>query len=387
MIDFEFYNPTRIIFGRNSYEKIGKEVSAYSNKILLHYGGKSIKKNGIYDQVVAELEKAGIRFFELGGVMPNPRLSLVEQGIDICRRENIDFILAVGGGSVIDSAKAIASGVHYDGSVWDFYTSSKRPERVLDIGVVLTIPAAGSESSDGSVITNEAGPDKKSFTSPKLYPKFSILNPQACTTIPAYQIAVGGADILAHVMERYFTCTENTDLSDRLCEGAMLALLQNLPMVKENKEDITAWEEVLWTGNVAHNSLLGKGRQEDWACHAIEHEVSAIYDIAHGAGLAILFPAWMKYVYKSNVKRFVQFAIRVFQVNMPYENQEDIALEGIKRLEEFFQSLGLFTRFSQVGIGDSDFNIIAEKACGDWELGALKRLAKNDVLEILKLAK
>ncbi len=386
MISFEFYNPTKIIFGLNCYQKIGKTVASYSTKILLLYGGKSLKANGIYDVISNSLQAEKIEVFELGGVMSNPRLGLVKEGIELCKNERIEFILAAGGGSVIDTAKAIAAGSCYDGDVWDFYTKEISPKKVLDIGVILTIPAAGSESSNGSVITNEEGPDKKSFCSDLLYPKFSFLNPQVCETLPKFQIAAGGADILSHIMERYFTCTENTDLSDRLCEGAMKSLLNNLPKVVKNKKDHDAWAEVMWTGNVAHNTLIGKGREEDWSSHAIEHEISAIYDVAHGAGLAIIFPAWMKYTYKNNIARFVQFAVRVFDVKILGMDEERIAFEGIKKLEEFFQAIGLKTTLYECGIDDSKFEIMAQKACNNGEIGALMKLNKKDIEKIYKIA-
>jgi len=387
MNNFEFLNPTKIIFGKDTQKEVGKYTAQYSKNVLVHYGSNYVKKSGLLEEILCSLETEGITYTELGGVVPNPRLSLVKQGIEICRGKKIDFILAVGGGSVIDSAKAIASGVHYEGDVWDFYESEKLPTSVLPIGVVLTIPAAGSESSDGTVVTNEIGPDKKSFVTPLLFPKFAILNPQMCYTIPHASAAAGGADILAHILERYFSHVEHTDLADRLAEGAMKAIITNLPEALQKKTDYDTWAEVMWTGTIAHNGLLGKGKTEDWASHVMEHEVSAIYDIAHGAGLAIIFPAWMKYVYKEDVTRFVQFAQRVWGVDFASRDMEKIALEGIKRTEAFFRSLKLATRFSEVEIGEENFRIMAEKACQNGAQGSFKKLAVEDVIKIFELAR
>ncbi len=386
MLNFEFGNPTRIIFGRGTHREVGQQVKKYAKKVLLHYGGKSIKASGVYDAVIASLKEAGVEYTELGGVQPNPRLKLVYEGDALCKEQGIDFILAVGGGSVIDSAKAIAVGACYNGDVWDFYSNIAKPSGALNIGVVLTIPAAGSESSDGSVITKEEGAYKRSCCTDFMYPRFAVLNPELCYTLPHNQIAAGGADILAHIMERYFTNTTHTDFSDRLCEGAMRSVMENLLKVKQDTQNYDAWAEVMWGGTVAHNGLLGKGRQEDWASHGIEHELSGIYDIAHGAGLAILFPAWMKYVHKTNLNRFVQFAVRVFDVDMAFENLEEIALEGIRRLERFFTSLGLAVTLSQAGIGSKDFAEMARKACENGPLGSFNRLEPPDVEQIFKLA-
>lgn len=386
MENFKWYNPTKIIFGKGGHYQTGQITAEYTKKVLLVYGGKSIKATGTYDVVVNSLKEAGVEYEELGGVKPNPRLSLVREGIRICREKDISFLLAVGGGSVIDTSKAIAAGVCYDGDVWDFYGTSKTPEKMLPVGVVLTIPAAGSESSDGSVITREDTQEKRSCCCDLMYPKFAILNPELCYTLPDSQIRAGGADILAHIMERYFVPNENTDLSDRLCEGAMQALINNLPKVLENKMDYDAWAEVMWTGNVAHNGLLGKGRLDDWASHGIEHELSAIYDIAHGAGLAIVFPAWMRYVYKEHPKRFVQFAANVWGIDTGSMDEEAACLAGIDACENFFRSIGLSTRLSEVGIGDENIPLMGQKACVDGTLGSFKKLGSDDVAAILRSA-
>lgn len=386
MRNFRYYNPTEIIFGRGTHAAVGKYVKQYAKKVLLHYGGGSVKKNGILDTVIASLDAEGIAYTELGGVQPNPRLSLVYEGVRICKEQDIRFILAVGGGSVIDSAKAIALGACYEGDVWDFYTHKATPSAALAVGVVLTIPAAGSESSDGSVITNEETQQKYSAGSDLLYPRFAILNPELCYTLPTSQLAAGGADMMAHVMERYFSREPRTDLSDRLCEGTLRSLMLTLPMALEHPQDYDTWADIMWAGTVAHNGMIGKGRQEEWTCHGIEHELSAQYDIAHGAGLAIIFPAWMKYVYKAALPRFVQFAQRVMDVDMAQDAPEAIALEGIRRLEVFFQRIGAPVRLSQVGIDGSRFELMARNFCGDGTRGSLMPLAAQDVVKIFRLA-
>ena len=387
MRSFVFHNPTKIIFGKDTHLTAGAACLPYARKVLMHYGGGSIMKNGVYEGVKKSLSDAGIEAVELGGVQPNPRLSLVYEGIRICREHKINFILAVGGGSVIDSAKAIAAGVDYDGDVWDFFTSGIRPKSALSTGVVLTIPAAGSESSDGTVITKEEGQLKRAFGSDLLYPRFAILNPALCKTLPESQIAAGGTDILAHVMERYFSKEPHTDVSDRLCEGVLRSVMDNLLRVKENPLDEAAWAEVMWGGTIAHNGLVGKGRQEDWASHGIEHELSAIYDIAHGAGLAIVFPAWMKYVHAACPTRFVQFAVRVMDVDWPYEDQEAIIREGIARFERFLTRLGAPTRLSQLNIGAEHFALMAQKACAHGTIGSMMAISAKDVEAIFHLAK
>jgi hypothetical protein len=335
MENFTFLSPTKIIFGRGVENQVGDETRVYSKKVLLHYGGGTIKRIGLYDRVVKSLRDAGVEFIELGGVQPNPRLSLVKQGIELCRKHNIDFILAVGGGSVIDSAKAIAVGVPYEGDVWDFYSGKEVPEKALPVGVVLTIPAAGSEASKSSVITNEDGWYKRGLNVEIIRPKFAIMNPEITFTLPPYQTACGAADIMAHVMERYFTHQKDVDFTDRLCEATLKTIIKNVPIVLEEPENYQARAEIMWASTIAHNDLLSTGRIGDWASHAIEHELSGIYDVPHGAGLAVVFPAWMKYVYKEDVDRFVQFATRVWDVEMDFSNPDRTALEGIYRLTQF----------------------------------------------------
>ena len=387
MNNFIFQNTTRIIFGKGTENSVGKETAKYSKKVLLHYGSGSIKKTGLYDKVVKSLRDAGIEYVELGGVKPNPRLSLIYEGIELCRKNGIDFILAVGGGSVIDSAKGIAVGVRYDGDVWDLYLRNDSAVMALPIGVVLTIPAAGSESSGASVVTKEEGQLKRDIGYDFLRPQFSILDPEVCFTLPAYQVACGATDIMAHIMERYFTNTPNVELTDRLSEATLTTIINNVPLALANPNDYNAFAEIMWAGTIAHNDLLGTGRQEDWASHIIEHELSGIYDIAHGAGLAIVFPAWMKYVYKANVNRFVQFAVRVWKVEQDFYNPEKTVLEGIARLEAFFRSIGLPTRLADAGIAEDRFEEMAEKCVGSGTIGGFKKLSKDDIVNIYRLAR
>lgn len=386
MNNFEFYNPTRIIFGKDNQKKVGDYVKRYSSNILLHYGKNSIKKNGLYDEVVLSLKEAGVTFTDLGGVQPNPRVSLVREGIKICKEKNIDFILAVGGGSVIDSAKAIALGAKYNGDVWDFFTRKAVPENSVPGATILTIPAAGSESSPNTVITNEEESMKLGAAHESLRPVFSILNPVFCFTLPKEQLGYGVCDMMAHIFERYFTNTENTELSDKLCEATLKTIINNAPKILENFNDYDAWSEIMWAGNIAHNGLLGMGRTEDWASHGIEHAISAVHDIAHGAGLAIVFPAWMKYVYKENVPLFVQFAVNVWGVNDSIRNSEETALKGIEETEKFFKSLGLPVRLGELNIKENEIGIMAKKATAFGPLGAFKALNFEDVKEIYKIA-
>ena len=321
--------------------------------------------------------------------MPNPRLSLVRTGISLCKTHNIDFILAVGGGSVIDSAKAIASGACLSNEdIWDFYMDDQKIiKHALPIGVILTLPATGSESSHGSVITNEENQMKRSAESDSMVPVFALMNPEITYSLPPYQSACGASDILAHMMERYFTQINYTDLTDRLLEGAMQTVLINAPKVLRTPQDYNARAEIMWTGTLAHNGLLDTGRIGDWGSHMIEHELSGIYDIAHGAGLSIIFPAWMKYVYHDNLFRFIQFAQRVFHVDYDYSSPDDIVLEMIRRLEGFFESLGLPTRLSQVNIDDTHFHEMAQKALVNRKyIGNFKKLTVNDIENIFHLA-
>jgi alcohol dehydrogenase YqhD (iron-dependent ADH family) len=391
MTNFEFYAPARIVFGRDGETRIGGLLAKHAKKVLLHYGSGSIKRSGFYDTVVTSLRESGIEFAELSGVKPNPRLSLVHEGIALCKRENVELILAVGGGSAIDSAKAIAMGVYYDGDVWDVYEKGLPVEKALPVATVLTIPAAGSESSGDTVITNEAKQLKLGYGSSALRPLLSVVNPELFFTLPKEQLAYGVADMMSHVFERYFTNTLHTDLTDGLCEVTLKTLMKNALLAGKDLSDYDAWSELGFAGTVAHNGLVGMGRQQDWACHGMEHELSAIYDVAHGAGLAVLTPSWMQYVYKDNVNMFVQFAVNVMGVQASYRDPEAIVQEGIERLKEFFAKLGLPATLKGLGIGSDRLEEMAKKATGaafgnENPIGGLKKLYWQDVLNIYKLA-
>lgn len=388
MENFEFLSPTKIIFGEGTENKVGIEVKKFSSKILLHYGGGSIKQSGLYDKVAKSLKDAHVEFIELSGVKPNPRLSLVKQGINICRENKIDFILAVGGASAIDSAKAISLGIPYDGDVWDFYLNIKEPKSAIPVGVVLTISAAGSETSKSSVITNEDGWYKRSIDINIVRPRFAILNPELTFTLPPYQTACGAADIMAHVMERYFTNVQHVDLTDRLCEATLKTMIKNVPIVLREPDNYNARAEIMWAGAIAHNDFLSVGRQGDWASHQIEHELSGLYDVPHGAGLTAIYPSWMKYVYKHNVDRFAQFAVRVWDVEYCFENPEWTALEGIKKLTDFFKEMGMPVNLKELNVPDDRLEEMSErcKKTSEGTTGKLFQLKKEDVFNILKLA-
>lgn len=392
MLNFDFYAPARILFGRDAERDIGALLKPHASKVLLHFGGGSIKKSGLYDRVTASLRASGLDFVELGGVKPNPRLSLVHEGIALCKREQVDLILAVGGGSVIDSAKAIAMGVYYEGDIWDVYESGEPVERALPVATILTIPAAGSESSGDTVITNEEKQLKYGYGSPRLRPLISVMNPELFYTLPRHQIASGVADMMSHVFERYFTNTVHTDLTDGLCEAVLRTLIKNAPLALNNPHDYDAWCELGFAGTVAHNGLVGMGREQDWACHNMEHELSAIYDVTHGAGLAVLTPGWMTYVHGDNVNMFVQFAVNVMGVEGSYRDPEAIVQEGIARLRTFFKGLGLPATLSELGIGPERLKEMAQKATGaafgeESPIGGLKKLYWQDVLAIYELVK
>ncbi len=388
MKNFEFQNPTKILFGRSAEEKVGEEVAVYSRKILLHYGGGSIKASGLYDRVTASLKAAGITWIELGGVKPNPRLSLVQEGIRLCKEHRLGLILAVGGGSVIDSAKAIAMGSVIQGDVWDFFVGKGVPVDALPVGTVLTIPAAGSEASTATVITNEVGGLKRGFNSELIYPRFSILNPELAFSLPKFQVACGAVDIMAHLMERYFTNVSHVAFTDRLIEATMKTVISQAPLVMKNSQDYDAWSELMWAGTIAHNNLLDTGREGDWASHDIEHELSGMYDVAHGAGLAAVFPAWMKYVLHHDLNRFVQWSIRVWNVEMDVFHPEVVACSGIERMEAFFHTLGLGTRLADLGIQGDRIDEMAGKCTGGdtRTVGNFVKLDREAVRKILLLA-
>ncbi len=386
MDNFKYYNPTKVLFGADTHLLVGEEVKKYADKILLHFGGGSIKSSGLYQQVTDSLKAAGVAYVELGGVQPNPRLSLVYEGIKLCKQENIRFILAVGGGSVIDSAKAIAMGVEFSGDVWDLYSGDKETDRALPVATILTIPAAGSECSSGSVISNESTGEKLAYGGDFIRPVFSILNPELCYTLPKYQMACGVSDMIAHAMERYFTNTPDVDYTDRILEASIRSIIHTAPLLLKNMQNYDAWCNIMWAGSMVHNGILGAGREEDWGSHDIEHQLSAVYDIAHGAGLSIIFPAWMRYVYGEHVNRFVQFAMRVWDVDLSFESPEAIILEGIRRMEAFFSSLGLPVRLSQLDIDETNFGMMAKRVTARGPVGRLEQLGEQDVLAIYRLA-
>ena len=394
MTNFVFQNETKIIFGKGTEKDVGKELIAHSaKKVLFHYGGGSIKRTGLYDTVVKSLKDAGVEYVELGGVKPNPRLSLVHEGIKRCRDEGVDFILAVGGGSVIDSAKAIAAGVPYEGDVWDFYDNKGVIKDAMPLATILTLPAAGSETSPATVITNMHGGKsgdeqiKRGTGSGLLRPRFSILNPELTFTLPKYQTAAGITDMMAHIMERYFTQERHVDLTDHLCEGAMKSIIKNAERVMEDPKDYDARAEIMWAGTIAHNDILGTGRSEDWGTHMIEHELSAIYDITHGAGLAIIFPAWIRYNFNEYPEKIMQFFHRIFDVEAEFDKPEYMLNEGIRRLKEFYKSIGMPTSLKDEGIEDDRFEEMAEKCVVFGPVGNFKKMHKEDVIEVYKLAK
>ena len=333
------------------------------------------------------LDIEGVFYTELGGVKPNPRDTLVYEGIEICRRENIDFILCVGGGSVIDSAKGIAAGALYDGDFWDFYTDKAEIEKALPVGTVLTIAAAGSEGSGASVVTQESTKLKRDTGSDLLRPKFSVLNPQLTCTLPAFQTACGAADIMAHVFERYFTNTTEVEITDRLCEAVLLTMIKETPRVIADPDNYEARANIMWAGTVAHNDIVGVGRIQDWNSHAIEHELSGMYDVAHGAGLAVIMPSWMEFVMSHNVMRFAQMAVRVFGCQMNFENPEVTAKEGIRAFRSFLHSIGLPVNFAELGAREEDIPALVKNlGLGDGKTGGFVNLSSDDVAEIYRIA-
>ena len=387
MDSFVFQNATKILFGQDAEAQVGAETARHSKKVLLHSGQGSAKRSGLLDRVCASLREAGVEYVELAGVQPNPRLSLVREGIRICREQGLDFILAVGGGSTIDSAKAIAAGVPYAGDVWDFYDYKTSPQTALKLGCVLTIPAAGSETSGSTVITKEEGQLKRGMTcDAHLRPVFAVMNPALTTTLSVKDTAIGAADIMSHVMERYFTNSQAVDYSDRLCEATMRSVIHNLPRVLASPENYDARAELMWTGTNAHSDLIGMGRAGDWASHQIEHELSALYDIPHGAGLAVVFPAWMKHVYRHDLARFARWANQVWDVEADFNRPEEAALEGIRRLEAFYARCGLPVRLKEVGIGPDRLAEMAARAAGGGTVGNFVKLDKAAVQAILELA-
>ena len=393
MRDFVYHAPTEVVFGKQSEEKVASLVKKYGgHKVLVHYGGKSAQKSGLLDKICGLLRDGGVDIVCLGGVVPNPRLSLVHEGIDLCRQEGVDFILAVGGGSVIDSAKAIACGVPYDGEVWDFYTGKSSPACYLPVACVLTIPAAGSEMSESSVITNEDGDVKLGYSNQLSRPKFAIMNPVRTFTLPPYQTAAGVTDMIMHTMERYFSHDDDMDLTDSLAEALMRDLMDNVFKVLADPEDYRARAQIMWGGSLAHNDLTGCGLTGDWATHEIEHELSGMFDVTHGAGLAAIWPSWARYVYKENVSRFVRFAVNVLGVPQDFTDPEGTALKGIEAMERFYHAIGMPVNIHELigkEVSEDEIREMARKCTRGHKItqGSFKVLGSEDIESIYRMAR
>ncbi|MCL1607720.1 MULTISPECIES: iron-containing alcohol dehydrogenase [Mediterranea] len=389
MNNFTFYSPTEFVFGKGTEMQTGELVRKYgASKVLIVYGGGSVVRSGLLERVKQTLAQTGIPCIELGGVQPNPIDTKVYEGIDLCRREGVDFVLAVGGGSVIDTAKAIAAGVPYEGDFWDFYIQKATVSSALKVAVVLTIPAAGSEGSGNSVITKVSTLQKMSLRAPELLrPRFSIMNPELTFTLPPYQTAAGIVDMMAHIMERYFTNTVDTEIADRLCEGTLKAIITEAPRVMADPKDYGARANIMWSGMIAHNGTCGVGNEEDWASHFMEHEISALYDVTHGAGLAVIFPAWLTWMASHHVEKVAQYAARVWDVPVS-EDLKAMALEGVARLKSFFTSIGMPVNFAQLGVEHPDIELLVEHlhANKGEQVGCYVRLGRKETREIYELA-
>jgi len=387
--NFIYYNPTKIIFGRGAEDAAGGEtVSFGGSRVLLHYGGSSAERSGLLERTRESLRKENLFFTELGGAVPNPRLSLAREGIELCAKHDIDFILAVGGGSAIDSAKAIAFGaVDPGGDVWDFFEGTRQPAAAIPVGVILTLSASGSESSTSCVITNEDGWLKRGLNSDLNRPKFALLNPELTYSLNAYQTACGVVDIMMHTMDRYFSPTKDVDFVDRLSEALLQSVIRAGSIAMKRPEDYSARADLMWAGSVSHNTLLGTGKATDFAPHHIEHEISGKYDVAHGAGLAAVWGHWARFVYRENVMKFAQFAARVWNIPMDFEDPERTALNGIDRTTDYFRSLGMPVSLKELGVDASgdDIHDMAEKAIffGRRKLGSFKKLGYDEVKAIL----
>lgn len=392
MQDFNFYTPTQVVFGKKGEDKVGELVKALNcKKVLVHFGGNSAKKSGLLDRVFDSLTQSGIDYVSLGGVVPNPRLSKVYEGIDLCKKENVDFILAIGGGSVIDSAKAIGYGMANDCDVWDFYMKKAVPTGCLPIGTILTLSAAGSEMSNSSVITNEEGWLKRGCNSDYCRPKFAIMNPELTYTLPPYQTASGATDILMHTMERYFTQGETMELTDGISEALMRTVINNSKILMKDPTNYEARAEVMWAGSLSHNGLTGCGSIGDWACHQLEHELGGMFDVAHGAGLAAVWGSWARYVYKANVARFAQFAVNVLGVPNDFSDQEKTALAGIEAMEAYYKSIDMPISIKELGVelNDDQIKELAYKCSfqNTRTVGGVKALNTEDMIEIYKMAR
>jgi len=389
MENFQFYSPTKFVFGKDTENEVGTLLkNAHAKKVLIHYGGGSIIKSGLLERVETSIKKENINYILLGGVKPNPRSGLVYEAIDLVKREKVDFILAVGGGSAIDSAKAIAAGALYDGDFWDFFDHKVRMTKALPVGVVLTIPAAGSEASAVSVITQENGMLKRGTGGEVLKPVFSIINPELTYTLPIYQTAAGISDMVSHIFERYLSLSTGVELTDRLCEATLKSIINASKVIIQNSTDYDARATISWAGTVAHNGILGVGRKEDWGTHALEHELSALYDVTHGAGLAVMFPAYMKYTLDVDVERYRQLAVRVFDVVDDPKHPREVALKGIAELEKFYRLIGMPLTFEEIGAKKEDIDYLLDKLQINRgpEFGSFKKLNREDCRKIYLLA-
>ena len=389
MISFDFYSPTYFAFGKGRESEAGGLIKRFGgSRVLLVYGGGSAVRSGLLGRVESSLKESNIEFFEVGGVKPNPECDIVYKGISLCRDNDLDFVLAIGGGSVIDTAKAVAVGALYDGDFWDFFDYSiRRPiTKALPIGTVLTIAATGSEASTDAVISHNSGKLKRSISSDLIRPTFSILNPELTCTLPAYQTACGIVDMFAHVLERYFTNTTDVELTDGLCESLMRTIIHNADLVMAEPGNYNARANLMWAGTIAHNNILGAGREQDWGSHLIEHELSAKYGCAHGAGLAIIFPAWMKFTVTHDPARFAQWAVNVWGCERK-DDLSETAMDGIHRYEEFLDSLKMPRKLSDVGGNADDIQELAVNVgFGPYQFGNFVKLGVPETIEILKLA-
>ncbi len=391
MFNFIYHTPTQVVFGKGAEEQTGALVKAQGcKKVLIHYGGGSVVRSGLLGRIKASLDQAKVAYTELGGVVPNPRLSLVYRGIELCRKEGVDFILAVGGGSVIDSSKAIAYGLAEKADVWELYDRARRAKACLPVGVVLTIAAAGSEMSNSSVITKDEGGIKRGYNDDICRPRFAVMDPELTATLPPYQTASGCVDILMHTMERYFTPNGTMELTDALAEGLMRTVIKNAVILRDDPSSYDARAEIMWAGSLSHNGLTGCGGDGgDFACHGLEHEMGGMFDVTHGAGLAAVWGSWARYVYRDCLDRFVRFAVNVMGV-AGSGTPEDIALAGIEAMEDFYRSIAMPTCFSELGISPTQEQLVtmARKlhiACGGTK-GTAKVLREADFLKIYEMA-
>lgn len=388
MNSFEFYSPTKVIFGKDVENLVGSEIRKWGGKkVLVHFGGKSAKKSGLLDRVEASLKKEGLDYVMLGGVKPNPRLSLVREGIELCRKEGVDFILGVGGGSAIDSAKAIALGVPYEGDVWDIFDRKAEPTAALSHANILTLAATGTETSSSAVITNEDGWLKRGYNTELNRPRFTLLNPELLYTVPPYQTACGIVDIMMHTFERYFSPGGVNEMTDGIAETLLRNVIRYGKICMKNPRDYEARSEILWAGSLSHNHLTGLGRAGDWAVHQLEHELSGKFDVAHGAGLAAVWGAWARYVYKEDIMRFARFGVNVWGLDFNYENPEKTALEAIETTEEYFRSIGMPTNTTEL-LGrettEEEMRDMAVKCTffGRRTIGSFKVLGEQEIYEI-----